>query len=368
VPIVGLESNELIEDGYFYFVKWVYNLQIMNFGYGIFLVVVGSLVIHACSGKTEHIVAIDPELREYVDQFIEEGRKRGYEIAEVYLDAQLVDTIMMDLEGRICGYGRWGSRRAQLVEIVDNHRCWQSRSRLEKENLVFHELGHALLNRGHDNEALPNNITQHSIMCSRVCSNFLVIPEEGPMREYYLDELFDYTIDFPSSIHEKVDEERVYYEDFENSNGGFEYFDDKGSGDIRSFEIEHDVQMINGEVVGGLHVRHEVNQIESLTILKNINLGEFVSYPNLRLTAEIYAKNVRDVRMGLGLIKRNPSGDLERFRLESKLYENLEDVVELELEIYAIPDKTDLVSVFFIFGAGSYSELVLSDVAIDRLD
>ena len=54
---------------------------------------------------------------------------------------------------------------------------------INRESLVFHELGHSYLGRGHDDAILDNGYYK-SIM------NTYVISYGPDMRDYYIDELF----------------------------------------------------------------------------------------------------------------------------------------------------------------------------------
>ena len=73
-----------------------------------------------------------------------------------------------------------------------------------KEDLLFHELGHALLGRKHLNSTLENGDWK-SIMCGgdKVNNRSWNINYRGERRKYYLDELFDESTkqpDFASNL------------------------------------------------------------------------------------------------------------------------------------------------------------------------
>jgi predicted SprT family Zn-dependent metalloprotease len=51
------------------------------------------------------------------------------------------------------------------MDVVINSNCWQSYNDINKEKLLFHELGHAVLNRPHNDYKLPDGDFK-SMMCS----------------------------------------------------------------------------------------------------------------------------------------------------------------------------------------------------------
>ena len=78
-----------------------------------------------------------------------------------------------------------------LKKITINKKHWNRLDSLQKELLIFHELGHCILGRGHRNEKFPNDECI-SILDGKEegfdCSNNYYSPS---WRTYYLDELFD---------------------------------------------------------------------------------------------------------------------------------------------------------------------------------
>lgn len=79
------------------------------------------------------------------------------------LDESNLEVVFQDLENA-CGYGyiNYNNTGLRRVEIAPN--CWEDRKENWKEWLMFHELGHAILERGHLNSVMPNRMAK-SIMC-----------------------------------------------------------------------------------------------------------------------------------------------------------------------------------------------------------
>ena len=133
---------------------------------GIFI-----LLSLSCNKNKEEEITINEELMTFVGTFVSEGEKRGLELSIDGLQANLLQEFIMDFDESVCGYGRYFDSDRQRLDILNTEHCWKNRSRLEQENLVYHELGHALLGRNHVNQTLPNEATQKSIMCTEVCNN-----------------------------------------------------------------------------------------------------------------------------------------------------------------------------------------------------
>ena len=134
-------------------------------------------------------VKIDPAFVPYVNLFLIEANLRGRNqnnFIGIAIDSLTVN-LVLKLPLRYCGYG--SSFVNPNVQILGSGPCWYSRSNRDKEILIFHELGHAILRRSHANLKLSNGDWK-SIMFDG--NQFgLYGPDEIEKRAYYLDELFD---------------------------------------------------------------------------------------------------------------------------------------------------------------------------------
>ncbi len=86
----------------------------------------------------------------------------------------------------------------QPPRIVLNADCWKRASALERECLVFHELGHCLLSRSHRTERFSNNayvslMNPDNIGVYAPCDYPIGddVCDKRPRRSYYIDELFN---------------------------------------------------------------------------------------------------------------------------------------------------------------------------------
>ncbi len=128
---------------------------------------------------------VDARLWAYFERFEEEGALRGLDIDLVA--EGIIGEIREIAEEHVAGQCTYGS-------FIDNHiiidlSFWKSDvSDYTREMVVFHELGHCYLNRGHREDAHPNGACV-SVMRSGAGSCFDNYREET--RKEYLDELFE---------------------------------------------------------------------------------------------------------------------------------------------------------------------------------
>jgi len=127
---------------------------------------------------------VDERLWSYFEDFEQEADRRGltYDLTSYNLIGSIED---IDDDGVVgtCSYGR----RSPLHVTVDLP-FWQNSGSFSREMVVFHELGHCILDRDHTEETVGNGFCA-SIMASGTgnCRT----PYNAQNRNYYLDELFD---------------------------------------------------------------------------------------------------------------------------------------------------------------------------------
>jgi hypothetical protein len=133
-------------------------------------------------------VSIDPTFQKYVDTFLNEATKRGknIDLTKVGMTLQFGDTKQ---NGKT--YGGIAFYETQSINI--NKEYWDYSSEDYKELIVYHEMGHLLLQRDHFSKLWTNGEAQ-SIMYS-IEDNFssaLGYPIfQGFRKKVYFDELFD---------------------------------------------------------------------------------------------------------------------------------------------------------------------------------
>ncbi len=325
-----------------------------------------SMCISCSEQERESIV--DDELIGYINSFVEEGAKRGVDVSIEGLEAYLLTEFSEDKEDTVCGWATLDNSEYQRIEILLSQNCWGERSDLEKENLMYHELGHALLNRRHLNGTLPNQATQKSIMCSRVCNNFNMFYEEGPMREYYLDELFDQNASFPASIENK-DFKRVVYEiGFEEDDGDYLVLDFDGPLSDSSYTVKRDSIELNRTFEFGLNVSTKESVSDSMILFKSFDFIDFEPHSNLKAKAKIISNDFKGrIDFGMSIRDRNDSS-FSGFSRCQREYLNTEINGDIEVEFYGISSRTELVSVFFLIYTNGPSNIFIDDIQVELLE
>jgi hypothetical protein len=156
-----------------------------------------STLINGCSKDVEFnpVYDVPSDYQPFVDSFIQEAANRGYSIEINNLIINYDETI----EAPHCAScnSRSSNKLVQkIVSINPNLRCWYTVE--QHEALIFHELGHCILGRAHDDSTLPNGDLK-SLMNSNdlgIYSSCVYAVDNEPCdltfkRTYYLDELFN---------------------------------------------------------------------------------------------------------------------------------------------------------------------------------
>jgi len=162
----------------------------------LLLILIPSIFLTTCDLlQPEEEEREDPyiEVQTYLDNFVEEAALRGYDFKAQVDSLEIVfqDSIVYDNK-EYCGYvpltteGWYG----KTVLFASNSPCWWNENKADREALVFHELGHAILERTHNDARLSNGAWQ-SIMASSFTTSSLYGGKIADRRTYYMDELFD---------------------------------------------------------------------------------------------------------------------------------------------------------------------------------
>lgn len=145
------------------------------------LLLLFGLVMVSCEKEEE--IFVDTGLLSYFERFELEAAARGitFDYEEDRIEGHLENIEETDVSGKC----QFNSVYPDKVTIDVNF--WRSASDLEKEFVVFHELGHCFLEREHTEEATNGNVCK-SIMHSGTgtCRNAYSLST----RTNYLDELF----------------------------------------------------------------------------------------------------------------------------------------------------------------------------------
>lgn len=112
----------------------------------LYILTIGLLVGLSSSCTKEHSQEIEAELLVYFDAFVEEATTHGVEITLEDLD---IGGYVENIEQRGT-LGQCKSYSNGSKAIVVDISYWERANDLEREYLVFHELGHCILNREHE--------------------------------------------------------------------------------------------------------------------------------------------------------------------------------------------------------------------------
>jgi len=128
---------------------------------------------------------VDEDLWSYFIDFEKEAVKRNIEIDLKQL--QLRGNISEIHEDNVAGVCNYSSNNPNVITV--DLSFWNQSSELLKEMVVYHELGHCVLGKGH-REAADENGSCLSIMRSGLGD--CITRYNTVNKEYYLDELFLY--------------------------------------------------------------------------------------------------------------------------------------------------------------------------------
>jgi len=162
-----------------------------------FILFVILFLVTSCE-KNELMYSVETsELESYLQKFLAEAKNYGYEfdLEKDGLIMQFSDNLGNNVLG-LCTH-------SVPLKVEFNRKYWKDVTKYEdgndrKEFVVFHELGHGLLDRRHYNEKLPNGEWK-SIMCGGDLddSESTLVNYRGERKKYYIEELFTQSADIP---------------------------------------------------------------------------------------------------------------------------------------------------------------------------
>lgn len=114
---------------------------ISDFKWG--MVVICMMLIVSCSEDPEIEYFVDPSLQEYFDRFVMEGAERNITVDLVaeHISGYLKIITTEDVVGQ-CVH-----QEDKPDQVIVDRNYWMHATDLQREFVVFHELGHCYLNR-----------------------------------------------------------------------------------------------------------------------------------------------------------------------------------------------------------------------------
>lgn len=282
------------------------------------------LAIFTNCGKDKNKL-VDKELEVYVDRFFEEAALRGIEVSDDNLEVVFRDLT----EEGVCGLGyfRYLGTDLRKVEINPDFFCWEFNDDLGRENLVFHELGHAILRRTHVNNKLPVGLPAQMMCDGNRCDVFSYYDKHTlGKRAYYLDKLFSLSTPTPNwgKIKSKA---TTFFEE-----------------DVESSEVEGELMAPHANFKGTI-AENPINQSKSIKLsnagkFENSMLGGWVIQldnpdiqegVDLKFSTQVIAEDLKGE--GINLILRTYSGDTTKSVISSATSKKLTDLSNLTSQI-----------------------------------
>lgn len=144
--------------------------------------------------------SVPTEVEPYLETFRQEASKRNYAVST----ANLIITFGTTQSEALCGQCILEAGKTPRIVLSTASFCWKQANTAERECLIFHELGHCLLNRTHQTSkfsggAFTSLMNPDNIAVYAPC-HYPIGAEEcdkRPRRAYYINELFDPTTPAP---------------------------------------------------------------------------------------------------------------------------------------------------------------------------
>ena len=157
------------------------------------------IIIPGCGKKNGFVYDVPAEFDPVVKKFISEAKARGINITINNLIIKRDSALSFSF----CGMSNTISAVNDVQKIISIAvpYCWQNDVQLE--TLIFHELGHCILGRQHDNSLMPKGDPKTIMYADNIglyspCLYNLGNPcDLSYRRAYYIDELFNPTTPVP---------------------------------------------------------------------------------------------------------------------------------------------------------------------------
>ena len=130
----------------------------------------------------------DPSLKSFVQEFEQQANNRGISIKWDGLRVISKPNLKN-------GWDAYYSPNSHIIYVDKTTEKWS----INAEEVIMHELGHAVLNRDHTYETIGSNaFLKKSVMGFLVYPIFSTVDSMNYRREYYYDELFDINVPEPN--------------------------------------------------------------------------------------------------------------------------------------------------------------------------
>jgi hypothetical protein len=157
------------------------------------LLIVVIILSFGCKKDNDFVYDVPQEFEPIVQRFITEAAARGHQVSinNLIIKYELASSTTFCATSNVITT----ANDVQKIIYIKSLNCWQNDVQLE--TVIFHELGHCILGREHDNTLMPKG-DPRSIMYPAGIALYspCVYPLGSPCdflyrRPYYIDELFN---------------------------------------------------------------------------------------------------------------------------------------------------------------------------------
>lgn len=313
---------------------------------------------------------ISQDVKPFLLDFLNEARSRNVEIDTTNFEVVLVERFDDGFYGA-CGLGFFDYQGTGInrIEILDDEDCWKGRSDLEKENLVFHEIGHAVLGRFHTEEFLPNG-AHKSIMCGG-CNNFSVYEESTLFkRAYYLDELLDDATPNPTWARIKTVKSTIFSDNLDAEELAWEFVTTDGVANNNNYEGKLvDSRFVSSPqslLISSQRIDDTQASARWQLILDQPNIPPL---SNVILSCQIQSESVQGIGANIALLGFVESeGETTQVVYKSSFStRNIlgsESFAKYELSILCFPENVDRLEIHFEIQPNTIGQIYLDDVQL----
>jgi len=295
-------------------------------------------LVFTCQMERDEV--IPNEVKSFVDSFFLDAQLHGLDInrSEIGLLIEFADIDQLLVDGQC--------NRSENKITIDSF-FWNFSTESEKKWLVYHELGHCVLERAHDNSSFVNGeckTIMHGDFAGRDCSSNFV---SDSWSEYYIEELFTFSDKEPewysldTSYQSVIDKGCFILDTILNEDRL--RFDFKPDVTIEDFQIEILVQgrtNIEGSIffLWNDAFSYRVWSKNVLDIKKSLSIGQ------LNLTETLFRKEIiEDLRENMKISLRKQNGYFY-FYVDETLHHMIdsEQMESTRISFISIVDKVDL--------------------------
>lgn len=320
------------------------------------------LLLNSCGESIDDFTDViqDPAFKVYLDRFEEEASMRGFSIDLSQTQAVFQDQVFFN-GVEACGVGQsiFEAGINGFIKISRAEGCWSGRNDLEKENLFFHEIGHAILKRPHSERKLPNGLAA-SAMCGD-CNNFNAYNEFNLYRrDYYINELLSVVQDEPEWGQAKNNFE-TFWEDNTTSTTEWSFSTDT---DAISGEIDN-----SGQITGEFSLSMESNGQggdDAARWAYPFNSPQIQQGSTLRFEAKIKSDGPISGD-GVSLLIRTKKGDQLIDLVGTQFVETITGNIESRIVVLELPDysaESTIIELRIVWLPGTSGKVFFDDMKL----